>query len=130
MHDLGLLNAEMDLGRKDVMTNSSFTHSGQTKYHKISGPISPLITLYKFYSNQHFAWHKQLQVRFVQRRCHAKTGKASTKPRTAEISVLPSVLLQMQKSSFFPKPWPLSLKREECCSVVSLALGKQSLLSA
>lgn len=120
----------MDLGRKDAMTNSSFTHSGQTKYHKISGLISLLITLYKFYSNQHLCWHKQLQVTFVQRRCHDKTGKASTKPRTAEIFVLPSVLLQMQKSIFFPKPRSLSLKREECCSVVSLALGKQSLLSA
>jgi len=39
---------------------------------------------------------------------------------------------EMTSPRFFflpPKPWPLLLKREECCSVASLASGKQSVCS-
>lgn len=99
--------------------------------------ITP-ITSHKFYTNQHHTWHKQLQIKFVQSRCYYETHQTNSEHKKH----LCSHQCYFRCRSFWvlvffffwffflpPKPWPLLLKREECCSVASLASGKQSVCS-
>jgi len=92
--------------------------------------MTTLMTPDKFYSNQHLRVAQAAANEVCAKHMLLWNGKSIKQQRTHERLMLPSVLFQMQKRSFFSKPWTFSHQnREERCSAVSLASSKQLLCS-